>query len=173
MQFYQAYLSAVIRNMGVEASSIEDIKQSVLLKAWEKLPEFNYDPAKGRFRSWLNTVTINTVRNKVAKEGRLKKFLESEHAIKLQRYLKEESKAEVEELAEKEWKRHVSESAWNTVKAELPVNFQQIFEMHMEGKEIKDIAAQLNLAENSVYVYRKRVQKMIVAEIYRLEQELG
>src|SRR5262249_9151665 len=39
--------------------SAEDLTQEVLLKLFQQLP--GYDPAKGRFRSWLKAVVNNTL----------------------------------------------------------------------------------------------------------------
>ena len=46
--------------MGLSPEDSEDLRQAVLLKLWKKLPDFEYDDSR-RFRSWLATVTRNTV----------------------------------------------------------------------------------------------------------------
>ena len=48
--YYKQYIYVVVRGMNLNHHDAEEIVQMVLLKVWDKLPEFNYDSEKGRFR---------------------------------------------------------------------------------------------------------------------------
>jgi RNA polymerase sigma factor (sigma-70 family) len=56
---YEPYIYNMLRRMHLNHHDAEDVAQSVNLKVWEKLPEFDYDARKGRFRSWLCAVAVN------------------------------------------------------------------------------------------------------------------
>ena len=60
VETYRGYIFVVIRRMGIDEASTEDLVQQVLVKLWDKLPEFSYD-SKKRFRSYVATVTRNKV----------------------------------------------------------------------------------------------------------------
>jgi RNA polymerase sigma-70 factor (ECF subfamily) len=49
------------RDFGLQESDAENLRQEVLIRVWRGIS--GYDPAKGRFRSWLYTCTRNAVAN--------------------------------------------------------------------------------------------------------------
>jgi RNA polymerase sigma-70 factor (ECF subfamily) len=49
------------RDFGLQESDAENLRQEVLIRVWRGIG--GYDPAKGRFRSWLYTCTRNAVSN--------------------------------------------------------------------------------------------------------------
>ena len=65
--YYRPFIYSAIRGMNIAHHDAEEICQSVLLKAWKKLPEFEYNRGKGRFRGWLCHVTGNSVRDSIRK----------------------------------------------------------------------------------------------------------
>ncbi|KAK3870799.1 hypothetical protein Pcinc_023995 [Petrolisthes cinctipes] len=60
---YAPQVFAWARRYGVQHSDADDVTQIVLGKLVRAMQTFQYDPAKGRFRSWLRTVTTNAVRS--------------------------------------------------------------------------------------------------------------
>jgi RNA polymerase sigma-70 factor (ECF subfamily) len=49
------------RDFGLQESDAENLRQEVLIRVWRGISR--YDPARGRFRSWLYTCTRNAVFN--------------------------------------------------------------------------------------------------------------
>ena len=50
VRYYQPFIYGVVRGMRIPHHDAEEIVQTILLKAWKKLPDFEYDRARGRFR---------------------------------------------------------------------------------------------------------------------------
>ena len=61
METYTPYMRMIILNMGMRHHDTEDLVQSIILKAWKNLNSFEYKPDKAALRSWLKTITKNTV----------------------------------------------------------------------------------------------------------------
>jgi RNA polymerase sigma factor (sigma-70 family) len=162
---YRGYIAAVVRNAGVPSCAIDDVIQDVLLKAWKNLPNFDYDRSRGRFRYWLNTITLNTVRTRFAKEKRLQQALTGDQRAQLERFIGQDSQSEVEKLAEREWKIHVAKLAWTRVVPQLSDKVRMVFEALIDGKDPDQIALEVKIERNTVYVYKRRVEQRLAREV--------
>ena len=166
IEVYRPYIAAIIRNMNVPEDEIDDHVQSVLVICWQKLPSFDYDPFKGRFRYWLSRISSYTVNNhvrKIARRNELSEKMDIPHSIP----------AEVEKMADQEWKSFISRMAWGNIQEELSNKVRQSFELIMEGMKPSDIGLQLDVEENTIHVYKRRVEKKLFKEIQKLKAELG
>jgi RNA polymerase sigma-70 factor (ECF subfamily) len=65
-RFHHLYRPTIVhwgRACGLQDADAEEVAQTVLLKLWEALRRFDYDPEKGKFRSWLRRVVTNAARD--------------------------------------------------------------------------------------------------------------
>lgn len=163
---YRPYIAAIVRNLGVPEDEIDDHVQSVLVICWQKLPNFDYDPFKGKFRYWLSRISSYTVKNhirKLARRNELSEKMEIPHSIP----------PEIEEMADQEWKSFISKLAWKNISEELSGKVRKSFEMIMQGIKPSDIGINLEVEENTIHVYKRRVEKKLFREIQKLKAELG
>ena len=170
--FYQRYIYVVISKMGVSHQDIEDLVQRVLLALWEKLPSFEYEPNKCKFRTWMNQITRNSVIAYFRKQKRHRNDLDRAASIQLNES-DEHNEPEIYSMAENEWKLHVSNLAWNNIKDEFKGKASQVFLLFSEGKEIEFICKELDIKKNTAYVLKNRVQDKLYKEIRRLDDELS
>lgn len=169
VKFYRPYIYRVIQNLQVNTSDREDVIQEVMLIAWKKLPEFEYDNSKGRFRSWLCTVARRTF---IAMEDKKRKGELFEDSL-INEQLTRGIDSEIEDLSRKEWQRHVAEMAWQNVSQKFDPQVTEAFKRLASGEKGEDVAHSLGLSQNSVYVYKKRVQAALQKEIAYLDDELS
>ena len=167
---YRQYIYNVIRRMNLNHHDALEIVQIVLIKLWKKLPEFNYDNYRGKFRNWLYTVTANQTRDFLRSKG--VKLSQSEDTSE-QGKDKLISQPEIEELAEKEWQIYISNLAWEKVKSQFSESVCTAFLKSIEGVPIAEIAKEVGITDSSVYVYKKRVQDRLQEEIGYLNNEIG
>jgi len=161
-RYYSKYVYAVLKGMGVNFDDLDDINQSILLKIWKKIPDFNYNPEKGSFRSWLCTVIRNTVYNYF--RDRVSTYeLKNEDSIT----------AEVDKIAQREWMTHIASLAWDNIKDDFSESVKQTYVLISQGKKSEEIAESLGISPGSVYVYKERVQKALRKEVRRLDKELS
>ena len=169
--YYQPFIFNVIRGMQISHHDAEEISQSVLLKAWNKLPGFEYNRGKGRFRGWLCLVTGNTVRDFIRKKKASIESLSEKGAGKAY-YSNHAGIPEIEKIAEIEWRRYISGLAWKNVSKKFKPHVAKTFLMMVQSVPINEIVSKLGIAESTVYVYKCRVQKELRAEIMRLNRYL-
>ena len=170
---YRSFIFAVLQKMNVDIQDAENICQKVMVQVWKKLPEFEYDKQKGRFRSWLAVITRNQAKTEMRDKYRHFDNPSSDRHQELSDLLDSWSEPEIEKIAEVEWQKYIVKMALNNVKKSLSQNVLDAFNMLNEGKSIEETARTLDLEENTVYRYRTRVEKQITQEVRRLENELG
>lgn len=168
--YYRPFIYNLVRSMKIQHHDAEEIVQTVLVKSWNKLPEFEYDRNKGRFRGWLCQVSGNAVRDFIRKRrGPESKIA---HVYDSESMLESSSLPEIEKKAEREWRRYLSEIAWKNIEKKFKPHVARVFLMAVEGIAPDTIVEELGIAKSSVYVYKSRVQKELRAEIVRLNRIL-
>jgi RNA polymerase sigma factor (sigma-70 family) len=170
IRLYERYIYVVVMKMGVPVKDVEDVCQRILLVIWEKLPDFEYEPKKCKFRSWMNRVTFNCVSSYKRSDYYHKKKLElfsAENAEELS------LSSELDQSMEVQWKQHMTKLALDNISHELSDASLQCFEMFYKGLPVSEICEQLDIKKNSAYVLRKRVIDRLRIELIRLDNELS
>ena len=170
--YYEKYIYLVCRRTNLNHLEAEELVQQVMVKLWKKLPEFKVDKNK-RFRSWLCQVTRNTIMDHFRvinrRENRLEKAFDHDRWA----YYKEDSIPEFEELAEREWENYLVNMALQNVKGKVSEKMFNVFVELQKGKVHKEIAENMQMQLNSVYVYQKRMTAKLKEEVSRLSEELS
>jgi len=172
IKYYQRYVHSIIRRMGLNHHDAEEVGQAVMVKLWDKLPEFEYDPTKGRFRGWLCRVTGNEVKMFHRQKMRAAKALAGKRKADLETYLSRVHVSDIDALAEEEWAAYITSLAWNNIQGRFDGKTKETFERVSKGESAEEVGSSLGLAPSSVYVYKKRVEDCLCAEIMRLNREL-
>ena len=60
-EIYYPVTYRMARRRGLQDADAQDLAQTVLTSVAEKVGDWQHDPARGRFRSWLTTVTRNAI----------------------------------------------------------------------------------------------------------------
>ena len=164
---YRGFIYSIVRAQGVKSTQSDDMIQEVLLSVWKALPGFEYDRSKGRFSSWLATITINTV-----KTNQLKMSRQSARDHKAFKQQDDIDSGELKQIIDREWAAFLTQKSWSNISSDLSDSMKTCFELVMDGKKVRSIAEQLNIPENTVSVYKKRVSVIMKREISRLQNEL-
>jgi RNA polymerase sigma-70 factor (ECF subfamily) len=146
---------------GVELSAQEagDLVQDVLTILVQKLPDFVYDPTRS-FRGWLRTLTLNkwrenhrrrTVPAQPVDPGALANLPAPENSGLFE---------------EAEYRQYLVHRALELMKAEFqPQTWKACWEWVVAGRPAEDVARELGITLNAVYLAKSRVLR-------RLHQEL-
>ena len=171
--YYKPYLFRVVKNLHIDHHDCEDIVQTVLLKLWEKLPEFVYDPGKGQFRTWLCAVTRNQMKEYLRKKTHQLIDLDVSKRDKARIELEKTNLPDIEKIAEHEWQIHITDLAWEVIEKQFPQSITELFLEITDGRTPAELAAEKNMPINTIHVYKRRVEKQFMREILRLENELS
>lgn len=166
--YYQNFIYSIIIRMGVSQADRDDISQKVLLKIWRSLDQFDHNQQKGHFRSWINAITRNTVLSFIAHSKHLDKKYESFKVNADGAFVA----PEVDKLIGEEWEKHVSALAFDTISKKMSPQAIDAFLAGLRNEPVSETAERLGLEENTVYTYKLRVKRKIVAEIKNLKDML-
>ena len=67
VEIYAPLVHSYVRTRGLQDADAADVTQDVLQAVATNAGRFDYDPARGSFRGWLFRVTLNKVRDLVAR----------------------------------------------------------------------------------------------------------
>lgn len=163
---YGVYILAVLQKVGIGRDEAADLRQEILLKLWKRLPDFEYELDKGKFRTWLYKIIKNTAFTHLsARESRQRRD---------DRYIQEnEANADgLEELMRDEWKAFICQKALDNLREVFVDQSVEIFEKTLEGCGVSELAESYGLKENTIYRIKNRVKERLIVEVSRLRHEL-
>ena len=141
------------------------LTQEILLKVWKSIENFEYDPEKCRFRSWLSKVCRNKVYDFFDSQKR-KIHSDSNEMPAIP------NGADIDSIIEVEWKLYISSKAFEIIEKRFDEKTVKAYYLTSEGKATEEIAKELEISESTVYVYNKRVKDALSREILILRQDL-
>jgi RNA polymerase sigma-70 factor (ECF subfamily) len=157
---YRPLLTSWLRRHGLQNHDLDDLLQEILAAVVRALPQFQYDPARGRFRAWLRTILVNRLRQfwreRQASGGFQLGVLEQ----------LEDPRADLTHQWDEEHDRHVVGRFLEIVRRDFSATTWQAFERRMAGEKAASIAAALRLTPNAVHLARSSV-------LHRLREEMN
>ena len=161
---YEGYLRVILGRTFLEDQDLEDCLQNTFIRIWELMPEFDYKPERGRFRSWIAQIAINKARIYVRQATRRTNTKQSIFDL---------NEVELNNTLDDEWKVFISKKAWENIREDLNEPMRQAFELHLEGMSHRDIAEKVQITEAVSRVYKQRIIYKLKYEIKRLHRELS
>ncbi len=158
---YRPLLTAYVRKRGVSEEDAADVVQDVFTRLVSVMADFQLDSQRGRFRTWLWRVTQNALTDwfrRRATQGRA----EQEWA---------DQQASVDDGSpSNEWdllyRRHILEIAVERVRVSTVTATWACFEGRiLAGRPAAEIAAELDVSTNVVYVNASRVLARVREEL--------
>jgi RNA polymerase sigma factor (sigma-70 family) len=177
-QFYDTYwqlIYGVGRRAGLGHGEAEDLVQDTVVAVVKKMPGFEYDPARCSFKSWLMMVTRSRLSNLFRKLNRRPPRAENvlvDSPTATLAAIPENDSVSIDSIWEEEWQKNLMEQAIRRVKAQVPMEQYQVFDLfvikEMEGRTV---AKTLGISLSRVYVTKHRISKMIRDAVKQLETE--
>ena len=155
---YTPLIHQWVSDLGIRGSERNDVVQEVFVVLLGKISGFQYDSNKS-FRGWLRTITINKSRDLLRKKKRLtepKFFAQIEAA----------ERNDTDLLTQQEYRDHLAQSALKLMQKHFSkTTWLACWEHVAKGRAAKEVAQELGISTNAVYLARGRI-------LNRLKQEL-
>jgi RNA polymerase sigma-70 factor (ECF subfamily) len=162
---YAPVVAGFARNLGVRPQDVDDVIQDVFLGFFSVSKKFDYDPARGRFRGYLKTVTLNAIRDRFGRRAKLNEVALSDLP---------DDAPQLGEQWDRAWAEHVMRRAVEATRAEYAAHSQtfEAFDRYaLQRQRAADVARELGMNVDSVYQAKHRVLETLRAKVKQLEAE--
>ena len=165
---YQPLLLSYVRKHGVGEHDARDVVQGIFIALLRKLPKFELNRSKGRFRTWLWRVAHNAVIDHARAGQRVER---AENAVRGHRT--EEAAREDDDWVTMHHKRILA-FALERVQDDTAAKSWACFEGHLlRGRPCAAVGAELGLPANTVCVNAARVLKRVRTQCAAYREDLG
>lgn len=169
---YGNYIYTIINSMKISEHDAEDLRQQIFLKLWQKLPEIDLSKIN-RFRSYLAVMVKNCVKDFFKKRSRESQRIEGMARESGIHEAESVSTPDIDRIVEDEWHSFIAAKAFQNVSEFFSEEAISLFKETMSGRNIKDVASQLDIPLRTAYRTKQRIKDSLVAEIEALNQYLG
>ncbi len=162
-EFVEIYRPVVFRigiRKGLQPADAEDVAQRVLFSVAQAIEHWEPDPARARFRTWLNRVARNAAINALTRGKPDQGSGDSKHLALMAQIPDSENADSV--LIELEHRRECFRVAAKQIENEFaPDTWQAFWLTAVDGKSVPLAAQQLGKKPGSIYTARSRVMKRL------------
>lgn len=173
-QFVDAYAPLVYRyarRQNLQDADAADLTQDVLRSVVRTAGAFVYDPSRGRFRTWLYTVTRNKVLNYLAAQRNVAKAIADTAAweqINAVPDLNADDSAEWD----RDYERQIFQWACERVKGQFrEASWRAFWLTAVDGRSPPEVAEELGMTVGAVYIAKSRVLAAMKVEVENLVGE--
>tara|TARA_Y100000589_G_scaffold316625_1_gene341587 strand:+ start:3311 stop:4342 length:1032 start_codon:yes stop_codon:yes gene_type:complete len=163
---YARVIAGFARNAGLRAQDADDVLQDVLLGFFRVSDQFEYDPAKGRFRGYLKRVTLNAIRARHRRK-RPSTFIKDD-------YDPPAEMPDVDAAWDRQWTEQLLQRAMTEVRGSVEDRTWKAFELYgVRGVPVEQVAERLEMTPAAIRHAKMRLVKQVREIVDRLRAEEG
>ncbi|MFO1498682.1 MAG: sigma-70 family RNA polymerase sigma factor [Verrucomicrobiota bacterium] len=177
-EFFDTYwrlIYNVARQAGLNDSEGQEIVQNTFIYLTRRMSNFQYDRARGSFKSWLRVVTrsrIHVFWRRQKRDGTVGHGASFEGTGEDIEAVPDPSADVLDDVWQKEWEDNLVSTALRRVRATVSSRQLLIFRLSMSGEfSLPQVAKKLGISLAQVYLARHRVGRLMKAELLRLKRE--
>jgi len=178
-RFYRQYWAVILsfaQRQGLDQAAAGDVLQETMLLLMRKLPDFKYEPARGRFRNWLLTLVAGKVRDarkRAAAQPTLSLHEPGPNGSgALETTLAAPECGAAEDL-DRAWQQAVAEEALRRIRCEPHIKPETlaVFQAYaVEGATAGEVATRFGIKENAVYQIRSRIVERLREQVAAIQK---
>ena len=154
----------------LQKTDIDDLVQDVMTSVANAIKTFEYDPARGRFRAWLGTVTANKIKTFLTKQSK-----RNGNSINVPG---EPSLAQLENVSDPDqawisiFSERIFQAACSNIRPQVNETAWDCFELTWNQKlPAREVADRIGIPVHLVYVNKSRVLKRLEHEVRLLAED--
>lgn len=156
---YGDLIRGFCRRYGLQPADVEDVQQDVLLSLSRTLPNFTYDPARGKFRSYLKTVVIHACQRKLLQKSHGNTLEDVESTTRAHA-----ADQNVDQKWEAEWRQYHLRLAMRVIRSEFNEGDLEAFDRYaVGGEDARRIAEDLRMSVDQIYQAKSRITRRLTA----------
>lgn len=169
-EFHDRYADLIrgfARRQGLQPADCDDIVQEVLLRLSGALPGFAYDPARGKFRSYLKTIVVRTIATRFSQKTPASLVGQADSACA--------ASSEAEDAVwEVEWRRYHVRRALQRIRAEFNSADLRAFEEYgIAGRAVAQVAEELGMSAAQIYQAKSVILRRLCSQVEQQVEEEG
>lgn len=166
---YGELIRSFARVRGLQSSDCDDLLQDVLISLSKSMPGFEYDPERGRFRSFLKTVVVRAISRRFRKAHAAAPLDENDQAEGAS-----DGDAELDDQWELEWRQYHLRTAMRVVEMEFNEADLMAFKHYaVDGNSPQATAELTGLNPNQIYKAKSNILKRLGEIIAQQVEEEG
>ena len=164
---YAGFVFSIARSKGLKDEDADDVVQVVFSDLARNLPTFQYDRAKGKFRSYLTGLVHWRVKDKLKA---------SKRDADLKASFWEEAKASTTDdggFSEREWQAAALEEALRRIKTDVrPEHYAAFVASAVEGQDTETVMNLYGLSRDNLYQIRTRLTAKLREAVAKVLEEM-
>ncbi len=152
---YRPMLLRFGRAMGLDAHQSEETVQQCMGAILQHIESFDYDPTRGRFKSWLRTMINNRIRN----------LYRDRHEVQaVTRDFNRADTAQVspDELFDRVWRQEHVRYCLDLIKSEVtPSTYEAFVALVVEDRSVGEVSQRFDMTPNHVRVIKARMTRRL------------
>ncbi|MCA9119833.1 MAG: sigma-70 family RNA polymerase sigma factor [Planctomycetaceae bacterium] len=158
MRLYSPLLFSWARNVPLQVDDAADLVQELLVALLRELPKFKYDATKS-FRAWLKTVIMNRGRDYLRRQNRGPRVVDPN-------LLSEQSLDKHDSVLDTDYQQFLIGRALQLMQSEFEEStWRACWECVVHDRPPAEVASQLGMTVNAVYVAKSRVLRHLRREL--------
>jgi RNA polymerase sigma-70 factor (ECF subfamily) len=154
---YTPLIRGWLRRYALLEQDADDLVQEVLTVVVRRLPEFRREPRTGAFRRWLRTIAVNCLRD-FWRSQRLRPAARGDADFLQVLDALEDPTSDLSRLWDEEHDRHVTRHLLEMIRPKFePRTWQAFRRVALEGASPEEVAAELGVTPNAVFIAKSRV----------------
>jgi RNA polymerase sigma-70 factor (ECF subfamily) len=177
-RIYSPLVFSVAVKAGLRRSEAEDLRQDTMVSLFRKLPHFDYNPAKGQFRTWLVNLTKWRIKDQLRKrrpgfEGVAHSEATQTNRTSTAARIPDPRGCDLEAIWDEELEEKRNALALSNLKDTVSPKQLQIFDLYvLKHWPVAKVSKSLAISRQQVYNARTRILPLYQKQIRRLRGKL-
>lgn len=174
---YKKLLFSFAIKAGLSEQESEEVVQETIISVAKTIKDFQYDPERCSFKSWLRHLAQKRIADSFRRRARQPQMKETAHVGTVRtaaiERVPDPAAANLDALWEEEWQKELLEAAIARVKAEVSSEQYQMFDFYVLKKmPVSKVASALGTNAGQIYLAKHRISRLIKKEVSRLEKQM-